>query len=118
MFGGCSAPNTDFECTAANDLWAYLSETGERVERRPATAPPALETLAYDSASDRMILFGGNETWTYDRTTNGWTNETTLPSPSLRSGHAMVYATLVDRIVLFGGFGAQPLRDTWLYAYP
>ncbi|HEY5539574.1 MAG TPA: kelch repeat-containing protein [Thermoplasmata archaeon] len=81
-------------------------------------------TMAYDSESDRIVLFGGrlpgfvasDETWAYDLATNEWTQMSPATRPPARFGHAMVYVPGLDQIVLFGGFGGGSFfSDTWAY---
>lgn len=95
----------------------------------PSLHPPARSqhAMAYDSKSDRIILFGGDknghhsflgDTWAYDYNTNTWTNMSPKISPSARDRHAMVYDSRSDRIILFGGYnGNDYLNDTWSYNY-
>lgn len=70
--------------------------------------------MAYDSESDRTILFGGGsigsnwsdpvaETWSYDYNSNVWENITPEISPPGRGGHQMVYDKESDKIIMFGG---------------
>jgi len=86
--------------------------------------------MAYDSESDRTILFGGDtgigpspwvdDTWAYDFNTNEWTNMTPgqAARPSPRSGHLMAYDAQADRILLFGGsLGIWAYNDTWAYDF-
>src|SRR5512143_3108436 len=56
--------------------------------------------IAYDSESDRLILFGGidfrtgtffDETWSYDLNTNTWTDLKSIKRPSPRNFHSMAY---------------------------
>jgi len=89
----------------------------------------AFLAMAYDSESDRVILFGGNlgrlfgpsgrDTWSYDPTTNRWTQVNPSIRPSARGGHDMVYDTESDRIILFGGVNASFAgnRTTWAYDF-
>ena len=81
--------------------------------------------MAYDSAHDRMVLFGGavssgiysDETWVYNLNDNTWLNATDEnPKPSARWGHSMVYDSTHDRTVLFGGeddIGHS--NETWIF---
>jgi len=85
--------------------------------------------MAYDSQSDRVILFGGwvpdvrqvaidlNETWSYDYANNTWKNMSPPLAPPARSGHALVYDSQSDRSILFGGADGGYLSDTWEYDY-
>lgn len=72
-----------------------------------------------------VLLFGGrgvngvvsNETWLYRNQT--WT-QVSIPEasrPTARGGHEMVYDSVRNVVVMFGGFGAGPtfasLGDTW-----
>jgi len=77
--------------------------------------------MAYDSESDRLILFGGatnqgdaGDTWAYDLAANAWTNRAPSPGPAARHGHAMAYDAGSDRIVMYGGDGSQ---DVWAYDF-
>src|SRR5207249_318598 len=92
----------------------------------PASSPLGRDspTLTYDSAADRVILFGGtvsgrgdsNETWAYDFRANAWADM--ARTPPARYGHAMAYDSQSDRIILFGGWtGTQQSNDTWAYDF-
>jgi hypothetical protein len=82
--------------------------------------------MAYDSKSDRIVLFGGlasdiqnNETWVYDFNNNTWKNMYPKNRPSAREDQAMSYDVKSDRIILYGGYDPSPslLNDTWTYSY-
>jgi parallel beta-helix repeat protein len=101
---------------------------GEWTERHPASAPsPRLVNwMAYDSLSDKVILFGGrfsyygcyNETWAYDFDTDTWTNMTPPAAPSSRWSHAMAYDSQSNRVILFGGSNQlENFNDTWAFNY-
>src|SRR5439155_6266736 len=90
--------------------------------------PPARSyfAMAYDSESDRVILFGGlgassgefNDTWAYDFNTNTWTKMDPVAEAPARGSHAMTYETRSDRVILFGGnSNAGLLNDTWAYDF-
>src|SRR6266581_7077337 len=82
--------------------------------------PPNLSdhSVAYDSRSDRIILFGGfttrpsAETWAYDANTDSWTNMTPAYSPPARSLAAMAYDSESDRVILFIFFFSSRRRHT------
>lgn len=91
----------------------------------PATASPPprdLHATAFDTASQRVVVFGGRgpgqaplgDTWTWDGAT--WTQHTG-PGPSPRQQHAMAHDPLRQRTVLFGGSDGAIvgglLGDTW-----
>jgi hypothetical protein len=78
--------------------------------------------MAYDPVRQRVLLFGGYDatnrhladTWEWDG--NHWTQQAPAPSPSARSGHAMVHQDARQRLMLFGGQvwpNGSLLADTW-----
>ena len=75
--------------------------------------------MAYDSESDKIVIFGGfnatstpgsepRDTWLYDFNTDTYTKKTPSPAPRRRAEGEMVYDSLRDKIVLFGGIGIHP----------
>jgi hypothetical protein len=74
--------------------------------------------MAYDPSRQAVLLFGGRDAhetslsdfWSWDGTR--WTRLVT-PTPSRRHSHAMVTDAARGRVVLFGGYQANPLSDTW-----
>ena len=120
LFGG-----TDRNGPVVNQTWTYDFNNNTWTDMDPVSKPPARlsHALAYDSQSDRVILFGGstqgglvlNDTWAYDFESNGWMSMTSKP-PAL-SSHAMAYDSQSDRVILFGGYtqGGLVLDDTWAY---
>ena len=113
VFGGCCSGTG----RSLNETWVYDFLANVWTERTPAVGPSARygSAMAYDSESDRSVLFGGtnsNETWAYDFNANTWTNLRPAGGPSARALHAMVYDPSSDRIVLFGGSGSN---ETWTY---
>jgi hypothetical protein len=122
-FGGMTTSGT------SNDTWAYNGAANTWTEvKPPGTLPPAryAATMAYDSVTHRLIMFGGsndlgvplNDLWAYDAAANSWTEvKPTGVLPPTRSGHAMVYDPVAHRLITFGGRGAAgvPLNDTWAY---
>lgn len=106
---------------AADSRWTAMS---------PTTEPPVRvgHDMAYDSESDRVILFGGetspgsnvlyNDTWAYDLNSDTWTNRNPTARPQTRFAHAMAYDTDSDRVILFGGWtGTTQSNETWAYDY-
>jgi hypothetical protein len=63
--------------------------------------------MAYDSARQRIVLFGGkgsdifNDTWEWDGT--NWTEIIPTTRPEERSSHAMAYDPFRNKIVMYGG---------------
>jgi len=124
LFGGWSEDRTDI-----GETWTYNFNNNSWKMQTPESAPSARyrPAMAYDSESDRMILFGGmsettavRDTWAYDYNSNNWTNMNPSTAPPARILAAMVYDKSVDRIIFFGGSNvAKTLfyTDTWTYDY-
>ena len=123
MFGG-TASNPVF--TDVNETWSFDFNTNQWTNLNPQTSPSPRDGLAmaYDSKADRMIVFGGergsllDDTWAYDLNTNSWTSLNPTISPSPRAGHSMAYDSQADRIILFGGaIQGGFVGDTWAYDF-
>lgn len=91
-----------------------------------ATPGPSMRTapIAYDTAGDRIMLFGGfdgarkNDTWSWNGSSANWTALAPAQKPSVRNGHAMVYDSARHRLVMTGGLycfvpSAEPCAGTW-----
>jgi PKD repeat protein len=96
--------------------WQFITTT---------VAPPIVgeQAMAYDSARNRVVLYGGNGTgWPYADTTwefdgSDWLTITTSVSPTARYGAAMAYDNVRGEMILFGGSNADDLalNQTWRY---
>ncbi|MBW1809527.1 MAG: hypothetical protein JRJ87_15125 [Deltaproteobacteria bacterium] len=81
-------------------------------------------SMAYDSARDRMVVFGGSD-GTYNDQTWEWDGRswklvcgvgTYCVSPAARAGHSMEYDAVRGVVVMFGGEAGSTdltLGDTW-----
>jgi len=92
----------------AGQTWAYDYNTDTWSEMNPEEGPYNLvgQRMAYDSESDRVILFGGfasegaglwiksYETWAYDFDTNTWTNM--QPSGDIPQGEIAFFPISYD----------------------
>jgi hypothetical protein len=114
VFGGQHRYDTPNEA----DTWQW--DGAKWMQRFPTTAPieRAFSAMAYDSARQRVVLFGGYggnllraDTWEWDGTT--WVQRFPATSPPARGGHAMAYDAARQRVVLFGGNAGPTLSDTW-----
>jgi hypothetical protein len=117
LFGGVSPepPNQ------RNQTWAWDGNTWTLLA--PPDSPPArcCMAMAYDSARQRTVMFGGNDgavvvggTWEWNGTT--WLQPAVAFSPSARQATGMAYHAGQGKMVLFGGHSPQGrLGDTWLY---
>ncbi len=110
--------------TSSPVAMASLVLNGSWTNMSPSSGPSGRDfpAMAYDSRADRTVLFGGitgmeaaADTWTFDLTTNTWTNVTPATGPSPRWSSAMAYDSRWDRVVLFGGFSGVLVNDTWTY---
>jgi N-acetylneuraminic acid mutarotase len=113
-----------------NDTWAYDYRRNRWVNLRPKNppAPRAYHYMAFDPASNQIVLFGGilhpsdqpdettiNETWTYSVSRNAWMQVFPDGAPGPRAWHAMSHTG--GPVVLFGG-GASRFsytNETFLY---
>lgn len=105
-------------------LWA-LDDAGWSLinEERGLGARSGL-AMAYDSARQEVVLFGGAgtvngvtdlATWIWDGVS--WSRRD-VPGPTNRFGHAMAYDPIRQRVVLFGGratTSSAPDSQTWLW---
>jgi hypothetical protein len=114
------------------ETWAYDCDSNTWTNRSPSNmpSPRIASTMAYDSESDVIVLFGGlcdggqfnNETWVYDYNEDTWTNMDPPVGPSRRAAVAMAYDSQHDRVIMYGGGGYDvwPMNTytgTWAYDY-
>ena len=110
-----------------NETWSYDYDSNTWTDLNPSTMPPLRRygAMAYDSESDKIILFGGvlatggttGDTWAYDYDTNTWENMNPVSAPSSRFYSLMAYDSESDRIILFSGVTTHIYTDTWAYDY-
>jgi hypothetical protein len=96
-----------------NEVWAYDYGANEWMMLATQNKPPARywHELAYDSAENRIILFGGSQggandlgdTWVYSCREVKWTQVSSTMSPSARTQPSMAYDADSKRTLLFGG---------------
>jgi N-acetylneuraminic acid mutarotase len=124
VFGGVldSAPD-------ATDTWAYDSAANAWTELKPSGTLPQGRygsSMAYDSSTDRVIMFGGfngtlsewfGDTWAYDSVTNTWTElRPAGEAPAARQYPSLVYVPPTGQVVMFGGSTPTASRnDTWAF---
>ena len=113
--------------TRLNDTWEWdgVAKTWNDVTPSdPDESPPPrfYPAIAYDSAREQVVLFGGEgeegylaDTWVWDGAR--WVDVTPddpLESPPPRRAHMLAYDSNRERVVLFGGRGSSGwLDDTW-----
>lgn len=97
---------------------------GRSLDDRPS--PRFGHRMVYDPVNERVLLFGGavwenrytffDNLWSYDLSTNVWTEVECGPGPSGRFNHMMVYVQGRHQLFLFGGYSASDrMGDTWVY---
>jgi len=125
LFGGQTvSPTTPI----LNDTWTWdgTSWTQQHPARSPAARIAA--AITYDSARERVVLFGGDpgqgqafsggdgDTWTWDGA--NWSPASPGASPPPRAWAALAYDAAVGKSVLFGGLSgpqATLMNDTWTW---
>jgi N-acetylneuraminic acid mutarotase len=121
MHGGSIGEEYNFPQT-----WAYDYNTNSWQQMADGPEFHLGAQLAYDSESDRVILFSGyqvitgrffNDTWAYDFNTDTWTEMTPHGSPTGRNFGGMAYDSESDRIILFGGYTSNADTSVWAYDY-
>jgi len=128
LFGGQNSYPLGGPLAVSGDTWAWNGSTW--TEEFPAASPPARAdaSMAYDSATEQVVLFGGqttsgsylceqclNDTWVWNGST--WTEEFPSTSPPARANATMTYDAATGNVVLFGGVGIGliALNDTWVW---
>jgi hypothetical protein len=133
-------PNIGYCFGAVNDVWVLTNADGTGGTPHwtqllsPTGGPPQLRQdpkAVYDSATNRMIVFGGrtnacgsasNEVWVLQNA-NGlggapvWTQLAPVGGPPApRGGHSAVYDSANNRMIMFAGCGpgACPSGDVWV----
>jgi len=105
-------------------VYSYNTNTWTFKWQSYAPSPRYLHSMAYDSQSNRVILFGGYlsdflmDTWAYNPSGDYWSEVSPFPSPAPRIDSFMAYDEESDRIVLYGGLGEWgTFNDTWTYDF-
>lgn len=126
LFGGDDDGPTD-----RNDVWelSFAGSPKWRALEVTGTPPPARrgQSAIYDSARDRMIVFGGfdgagygnglqNDVWALSLSgAPTWSQLAPGGTPPVpRAAHSAIYDPVQDRMVVFGGFdGSADRDDVW-----
>ena len=137
LFGGLRCENaSDVSCPVSDETWRWSN--GEWALVQPAVAPPARRyaAMTYDSARDRVVLFGGiasthtfseglDDTWLWDG--ESWEQQHPAISPTARFHASMAFDRAANEAVLVGGVecvvegndcparAQSTLNDTWTW---
>ena len=105
------------------DTWEWRAGAFQLLQ--PATRPVARQyhAMAADSARGQIVLFGGvlgqsplGDTWLWDGQIGNWIAPTVGVSPPARSAHGMIFDSIRQEVVLFGGQANNVmLGDTWVW---
>ncbi len=117
LFGGQSGTGE-----ALGDTWEFAHGAWVPVpSSAPTPSPRWGAAMAFDAATGRIVLFGGEnstsrlgDTWIFNGT--AWHPSPTASSPSPRAGAAIAFDPALQGVVLFGGDTSAPLpaNDSWL----
>lgn len=126
-FGGRSSSNPKskgghkiWEEGSLNETWAYDCNNDLWKEMTEGPSHRMGHQMVYNSAADRIIMFGGvgmqgyNDTWAYDFNTDTWTKMNPGISPPRRYYHTMAYDIESDIVLVWGG-NDLPDKNMWAY---
>lgn len=129
LFGGAAPqtflPTRPYDFDFFSDTYTYDVSLNKWTDMRPPEAPlPRCgQSMCYDPSSGQIILFGGlgdqgvyGDTWTYNLTSNRWSQRYPTMSPPARMGAMMATDDSGKSIILFGGQSKSAFyNDTWSY---
>ncbi len=104
-----------WQCTLSSFVWSDIT---------PAIKPPARfwNSMIY-YGSGNILIFGGlssaakNDMWKFRMGSNTWEQVNQGSTiPGARWGHAGIYNSLQDKLIIFGGEGDSLYNDTWQYS--
>jgi len=114
------------------DVWEWNPGDGSWANRSPPIDGPTPRTwpfLAIDSKRDAFMVFGGfhsgdasaykQDIWQWTAASPDWDSSITKltgAKPSVRAYGPMVYDTIQDRLITFGGYGGSYLNDLWAWS--
>ena len=108
-----------------NKVWEWDGISWILVHDGSGNAPQARynHAMAYDEASGMTLLFGGYgldgtpnlpDTWGWNGNTKTWELLNEWPEGA-RRGHTMVYDSVHQKTVMFGGFNGSRLNDSYTW---
>jgi uncharacterized protein (TIGR03437 family) len=111
-----------------NDVWSYNLRTQLWTRLNPtgvAPAPRLGHTSVFDTARNRLVVFGGqargffSDVWALDLSSNTWRQLSAEGTgPSTRYGHSAIYDPRGDRMIITHGFtSAGRFDDTWAFDF-
>lgn len=121
LFGGFGSD--DFE---TDDTWKFDCDSREWSDLAPSTTPLARygHVMVYDESINLIVMTSGNtatqghqdDTWTFNVTSNTWTELAPTGSPDQLKWPSMTYDSVNHKCILFGGqVGDFAVDHTWMY---
>ena len=122
LFGGYGTNDVNL-----GDTWLWDGVTWTQQFPRVSPPPRAWDTegMAYDPATETIVMFGGsgdsgylNDTWEWNGKTKTWTERFPVSSPPPRHGAPLTYDAASGTVVLFGGdenVFVLVYGDTWTW---
>jgi hypothetical protein len=121
LFGGFGGDGYE-----TDDTWKFDCETREWSDLAPATVPLARygHVMVYDESINLIVMTSGNtasqghqqDTWTFNATSNTWTQLTPTGVPDRLKWPSMTYDSVNQKCILFGGqIGDNAVNRTWIY---
>jgi hypothetical protein len=111
-----------------NDLWWYEPVSNTWIDKTTTAISPSVRqnySMVWDPARSGMIMFGGqaasgdkNDLWWYEPVSNTWMQKMAngaVGSPSARTSHSMVWDSVGQRVIMFGGHDGGFKNDLWWY---
>jgi len=108
LFGGIGAGSMISDST-----WSFDCETRDWIALHPIEFPRARygHVITYDSSIEKMLMTCGssgdqgflNDTWTYDTSTNTWSEIVVEGNVDALKWSSMVYDSINEKNILFGG---------------
>jgi hypothetical protein len=117
LFGGI----IDSSMNPVDDTWIFDCETREWTEVNPSVNPLAryAHVMTFDASIGKAVLaFGSNyevgflnDIWTFDVSTNSWSQVSYTGTPNQMYGSSMVYDSIQEKNILFGGCRTDPAYE-------
>lgn len=121
LFGGFGSDGME-----TDDTWKFDLETREWSDLAPVTRPLARygHVMVYDESTEQIVMTNGNtayqghqrDTWTFNTSSNTWTQLETVGDPDRLKWPSMTYDTVNEKAILFGGqIGDTAVSGTWIF---
>jgi hypothetical protein len=127
MYGGHWSTRDPSSHGYSDGVWVYDYPTDSWTKVDEATSLPSRywHQMAYDGDRGNLVVFSGSmgddsrsdDTWILDTEALTWERLQAEESPEARANSAMVYDSVHEKIILFGGIRSiddPPLDDLWV----